>query len=202
MDEADYLPIAILEKFQFCPRQAYLVHVERVFVENRFTIEGQLGHQRVHEADDEWRGETQLARGLKLVSHRLGVYGVADVVELSPGGVSPVEYKRGRRTKRACEHAQMCLQALCLEEMLNLQIPLGYVYHQESRRREAITIDARLRASVEALVSEARNALANPRAPAAIEKPHCRSCSLAAVCQPHVTCTGFSARRYLDEGLL
>ena len=39
---------------------------------------------------------------------------------------SPVEYKRGKEKEDACDEAQLCAQAMCLEEMFSVQIPAGY----------------------------------------------------------------------------
>ncbi len=36
----ELLPISALQHLQFCPRRAGLVHLERVWAENRFTTEG------------------------------------------------------------------------------------------------------------------------------------------------------------------
>ncbi|HBI46447.1 MAG TPA: CRISPR-associated protein Cas4, partial [Planctomycetales bacterium] len=64
-----------------------------------------------------------------LVSHRLRIVGVADLVEFHPGAAGlpetpfPVEYKRGKRRKWDNDEVQLCAQALCLEEMLGLAVP-------------------------------------------------------------------------------
>lgn len=78
------LPISALQHWIFCRRQAALIHLEQAWAENRLTAEGRVLHRRVHEDPSESRGGIRIARGLPLRSLRLGLYGVADVVEFHP----------------------------------------------------------------------------------------------------------------------
>ena len=78
-------------------------------MDNERTVDGSLMHHRAHdEKQIERRGDTLTARGLRVISHRLQIMGVCDVVEFSsrprrvpsPGQTGlwqpyPVEYKRG-----------------------------------------------------------------------------------------------------------
>src|SRR5271168_675440 len=80
----DYPPLSALNDFLFCPRRCYLHRVEGVWLENVHTISGSLSHQRVHAPRDADESPFRTARGLRLVSHRLKVVGVADMVEFHP----------------------------------------------------------------------------------------------------------------------
>lgn len=51
-EEADYLPARMINEFVYCPRLFYLEHVEGLFAENRFTIEGSNQHKRVDAKTD------------------------------------------------------------------------------------------------------------------------------------------------------
>lgn len=84
--EDDLLPLSALQHLLFCARQCALIHVERVWAENRWTVEGGQMHRKAHEAPDEWRGRVRIVRGLELRSLRLGLVGKADVVEFEPVG--------------------------------------------------------------------------------------------------------------------
>lgn len=75
------LPISGLQHLAFCPRQCALIHLERTWAENFLTASGRVMHERVHNAPSESRGDVRTARGLALRSLRLGLAGVADVVE-------------------------------------------------------------------------------------------------------------------------
>ena len=59
--------------------------------------------------------------------------------------VYPVEYKKGRRRKFDNDDAQLCAQALCLEEMFGLDIPKGAIFHAKSKRRREVEFTEDLR---------------------------------------------------------
>ena len=51
-DEAamDMLPISSLNALEYCPRRFYYQVVQGEMLVNEFVLEGQLAHQRVHQA--------------------------------------------------------------------------------------------------------------------------------------------------------
>jgi CRISPR-associated exonuclease Cas4 len=129
-DEDDLLPISALQHLVFCPRQCALIHIERAWAENRLTAEGGLLHARVQSGETTTRGALRVLRALPLVSHRLGLTGYADVVEIhrAEGGgerAFPVEYKRGTTKAHDADRVQLCAQALCIEEMIGLPVTEG-----------------------------------------------------------------------------
>ncbi len=69
--------ISALQHYLFCPRQCALIHVEGVWSENYLTATGRVMHERVDRKGAETRRDVHLAASLRLVSHRLGVTGVA-----------------------------------------------------------------------------------------------------------------------------
>ena len=77
----DLLPISGLQHLAFCPRQCALIHLEKVWPENFLTASGRVMHERVHEGPSEGRRDIRLVRGLALRSYRLGLSGIADLVE-------------------------------------------------------------------------------------------------------------------------
>ena len=94
-------------------------------------------HDRAHdEMLVESRGNVLIVRGLRISSERLGVSGQCDVVEFHRAkdgillhgreghwNVYPVEYKRGVPKADRSDEAQLCAQAMCLEEMRGPTIP-------------------------------------------------------------------------------
>ncbi len=130
MDPDNYLPISSIQHFCFCRRQWALIHLEQQWAENLRTSEGRLLHERCHnETLHEKRGDLLTVRGLRVVSHRLRLSGVCDVVEFcaSPEGVSleeypglwhplPVEYKHGSPKTGDADRLQLCAEAMALEE--------------------------------------------------------------------------------------
>ena len=78
--EGDLLPISALQHLLYCDRQCALIHVERLWAENRFTAEGGVLHRRAHSGKSDTRPGGRTTRGLPVRSLALGLFGVADVV--------------------------------------------------------------------------------------------------------------------------
>lgn len=215
----ELIPLSALQHFVFCRRQCALIHVERTWTENRLTAEGRFLHENADSGRGESRGDLRITRALPLRSLDLGLSGRADVVEFhrlkepvpdQTAGVvleraeglwrpRPVEYKRGRPKEGNCDRVQLCAQALCLEEMLSVEIPEGSLYYQRTKRREDVVFDTRLREQTVAVAADVRRLLVEGRTPPARWEPKCSRCSLVEVCLPNASES--SARRYL-EGVL
>lgn len=164
------LPLSGLQHFAFCKRQWALIHIERQWEESVRTVEGRHLHEKVHSGiQSEVVGEVVFSRSVPLVSYTLGLYGVADVVEYhkAPDGSGvrlegrdgfwrphPVEYKRGRPKKDDRDVVQLCAQAMCLEEMLNTEIPDGSFFYGQTRRRQVVKFSSALRRRVSFLARE------------------------------------------------
>lgn len=205
--EDDLLPISALQHLVFCERQCALIHIEGLWEENVLTAQGRVLHEKVHNDDEgEVRAGVRIARGLRLRSLRLGLSGVADVVEFDLGGAGPpvpfpVEYKRGRPKPDDCDLAQLCAQALCLEEMLGVAVLAGAIFYGKPRRRLEVAIDEALRARTEALAGQLHALISSGRTPLVPYQKKCDSCSLLSLCLPRVTGGRQSARHYLQHSL-
>lgn len=212
--EDDLIAISALQHMAFCERQCALIHVEQVWAENRLTAEGRVLHERVHDAGAESRGEVRTVRGLRLRSLRLGLSGVADVVEFhsDPEGVPvpglrgiwtpfPVEFKRGRPKPDGCDDIQLCAQAMCLEEMLDTAIAGGALFYGQPHRRHPVAFDDALRTRTEELALRTHALIESGRTPPAMYAKRCESCSLFDLCKPQTIGAGKSARRYIGQML-
>ncbi len=201
--EDDLLPISALQHLLFCERQCALIHLEGAWAENRLTAEGRIMHSKVHEADDESRGDVRIIRGLRLRSLRLGLVGQADVVEMHREGEAwvpfPVEYKRGRPKPDICDEVQLCAQTLCLEEMMGASIPEGAIFYGQPRRRHAVALGEELRARTEHAATRLRELLDRGVTPPAQYEAKCDNCSLLNLCMPKVAGSRKSATRFLNE---
>jgi CRISPR-associated exonuclease Cas4 len=201
----DPIPISALNHHLYCARRAYLIHAERVFVDNEHTLLGDLAHAAVDTPGFEHRAGWELLRALPLFSDALGLTGKADLVEVRradrheseisklkseiqdrPAVVEarPVEYKKGPARRWSNDRVQLCAQALCLEEMFGLRVTSGLIYHAASARREEVAFDAELRALTLAALTSLRASLARPAPPPAELRPQCDGCSLRPVCVP------------------
>ena len=214
MDDSDFLMLSELQHFCFCRRQWALIHIEQQWSENLRTVDGQLFHRRAHdEQQTERRGDLLITRGLRVVSHRLGVAGICDVVEFrrAEPGITlfgqegrwqpyPVEYKKGEPNAFGADELQLCGQALCLEEMLACEIPEGSLFYGETRRRKRVPFDPALRERVEGMLGEMRALYARGHTPQAKPSRSCNACSLKEICLPRLQ-KAPSASRYLKAHL-
>lgn len=87
--EDDLLPISALQHMLFCERQTALIHLERLWEENRFTAEGRLLHKKADNAKSETRDGIRITRSLPVHSFTLGLFGVCDVVNFQPPDIKP-----------------------------------------------------------------------------------------------------------------
>ena len=200
------LPLSALQHLAFCERQCALIHLEQAWAENRLTAEGRILHERVHEREDETRGDLRVARGLRLRSRRLGLVGQADVVEFhrqSDGGwiPYPVEYKRGRAKPGDCDRIQLCAQAICLEEMLGVGVPQGALFYGQPRRREEVPLTESLRTATTSAAGRLHGLIRSGRTPAARYEHKCENCSLRDLCQPRMPRGARSVSRYLESAV-
>ncbi|WP_008312105.1 CRISPR-associated protein Cas4 [Leptolyngbya sp. PCC 6406] len=182
----DYLMISALQHMVFCPRQCALIHLEQVWEENLYTLRGQRVHEKVDVPEHELIEGIRVERAMPLWSHRLGLTGIADVVEfLADGTPYPVEYKSGSKKAREADDIQLCAQALCLEEMLGCAVPRGAIFHHASRRRREVVFDDGLRSHLRATIDDLRALLSQTALPPPVADNRCRDCSLLEACLPH-----------------
>lgn len=179
------IPISALQHLIFCARQCALIHVERLWAENQFTVEGRQLHDKAHDGKSETAGGVRIARGLWIKSNRLGITGQADVVEFHHDGrIVPVEYKRGKPKKDDSDRVQLCAQALCLEDMKQTQIESGNLFYGKRQRRTEVHFDDRLRQKTLDKIEQLRHMIDNRITPEATRAPKCDKCSLLELCMP------------------
>lgn len=121
----DYIAIAALNQYAYCPHRCWRMFCLGGFVENQYTIDGTRLHDRVHTSGDGTRDDTWQIRAIWLKSERYRLIGKSDLIEEVDGDWYPVEYKRGHRGEFDNDELQVCAQALCLEEMTGRSIRLG-----------------------------------------------------------------------------
>jgi CRISPR-associated exonuclease Cas4 len=205
--EADLVPLSALQHFMFCPRQCALIHVEQIWVESGLTAEGRILHEKVDAGGAESRRDVRRVFGLPIRCLRIGLVGKADVVEFHRQAEGtwqpyPVEHKRGRRKKEDWDRVQLCAQALCLEEMLNVEVPEGALFYGKEQRREIVQIGESLRRETEEVAAAVHRLLADGHTPAPEYAKRCDSCSLLDVCLPRGVGPGKGrVARYLAKSL-
>ena len=194
--DEDLLMLSGIQHITFCKRQWALIHIEQQWAETNLTIEGNWMHQKVDDPTlmNRNKGIVTL-RSVTLVSRRLGLYGISDVVEMvaSTSGQNsirhpkypgfwqliPVEYKRGKPKK---DH-----------------IEKGFLYYGETRHREEVQFTEELRKLVENKCVQMHKLYEQKVLPPAIYKAHCKSCSLCDVCMPKVLTKTPKVNTYLSQ---
>ena len=203
-EEDDLLMISALQHYVFCERQCALIHIEQVWTESGLTAEGRIMHEHVHEEGNETRGDVKIARGVPLRSLRLGLIGKADVVEFHridklTWQPFPVEYKRGKPKPDHSDKIQLCAQAICLEEMLNMEVPKGALFYGKTRRRLDVVFDEFLCKETETTAKNVRELIASGITPPPVYAKRCESCSLINECLPEKMGKNASVKRYLKR---
>lgn len=205
MDDDNLIPLSALQHFLYCPRQCALIHLERMWEENRQTAEGRLLHEHADQVGTGRRHGIRTACAMPLVNLELGIVGVGDVVEFHDGAlpyVLPIEYKRGRPKAHRADEVQLCAQGLCLESMLNICIEEGALFYGQTRRRVQVKFDAELRRLTLETISATRAMLlaAQTPSPQYLAK-RCDACSLIDLCQPRMLSRAISVSKWLAEQL-
>jgi len=160
-------------------------------------------HENVHEVQTESRKDIRIERGMPLRSFELGLSGKADVVEFhkSPDSKTwvpfPVEYKRGKPKADDSDKVQICAQAMCLEEMLNIQILRGALFYSKIRRRFDVQFDENLREETKELAIQLHIFFEVGNTPKSVYTPKCKSCSFIDTCLPKVIERRISVKEYL-----
>lgn len=204
--EDDLIQLSALQHLVFCERQCALIHIEQLWSENLFTAEGRIMHDKVDTANKESRGNIRIEYGVPMRSLRLGLIGKADVVEyhkMDDGTWMPfpVEYKRGKPKADNCDKVQLCAQALCLEEMLDVEVPCGALFYGKKRRRTDVVFDGALRQQTEDAAMRLHELIASGQTPKPVYTPKCDSCSLMEICLPKTIERKRSVKRYLSGAI-
>lgn len=212
--EEDYLMLSGIQHFAFCRRQWAMIHIEQQWAENYRTTAGELMHKKAHDdASFEKRGDLLIIRGMRISSRNLGLSGQCDVVEFhqDENGVSlfgydgkwkpiPVEYKRGTPKENNADELQLCAQAMCLEEMLQVYVQDGYLYYGENRRRSHVDFTDSLREEVRTAAKEMHELFQRGYTPNVKPTKKCKACSLENLCLPKLQKT-VKVREYIEKGI-
>jgi CRISPR-associated exonuclease Cas4 len=149
---------------------------------------GEIAHEHADLPGYEIIKGVKLLRALPVFSDRLGLSGKCDIVEQNGDGtLCPVEYKKGPRRKFINDDAQLCAQALCLEEMFGKAVPRGAVFHATSKRRRDVEFTPQLRKTTEEAIAALHVLAKEETVSRAVFKPACEECSLYEICLPKLT---------------
>ncbi|MFI3287036.1 MAG: CRISPR-associated protein Cas4 [Rikenellaceae bacterium] len=215
--EEEMLMLSGIQHYLFCPRQWALIHIEQQWNENHLTTEGNILHSNVDNPYYRQKnGEHITLRSVHIASSQLGLYGIADAVELiatdnPSNSIShpryegswlpiPIEYKRGHSKTNDCDRVQVAAQVIALEEMYGVQIECAVIFYWETRRRETVPITIELRDLTSRMANEMHEIYRSGKMPVGKLKSCCKSCSLQDNCMPQLSKIK-SASNYLKQEL-
>ncbi len=161
-------------------------------------------HERCHEEESQTRDGVRIERGLKLFSRRLGLVGVADVVEFSKPRAGekvepfPIEYKHGKPKTNNCDKVQLCAQAICLEEMMSVSVSCGAIFYGRTRHRLDVVFDAALRQETEDVSNRLHEFIRLGITPKPQYSEKCEQCSLSSICLPKICGKSAAVSAYLS----
>lgn len=196
----DYLPARMVNEFVYCPRLFFYEWVEGIFRESKDTIEGKSQHQRVDAKStelpppEEAGEETIHSRSVMLSSERLRVIAKMDLIEVSEGVVTPVDYKHGRPRQNddgielwPTDRVQLAIQGLILRDN-GYQCEEGVAYYAKTRQRARVAFDETVIQEAEQAIARAWElARAGQLPPPLVDSPKCPGCSLVGICLPDET---------------
>lgn len=185
---AETIAVSALNQYAYCPRRCALIFMDGEFEENIHTQRGTDDHDRADQTFHICETEgVRLEYALPVWSKHLGLSGRCDVVEFHPDGkVYPVEYKHGKKQKWLNDDLQLAAQAACLEEMLNIGIERGAIFHKGSQRRREVEFTPDLRAELKTTADAIHGLLNSGHLPPPINNHRCPECSLKNICLPSV----------------
>lgn len=209
------LPLSAVGQYIYCPRRFALLHIEQQWEDNLFTAEGTVLHEKADSGVKESRGSIRITRSMRLNSYELGVTGIADIVEFHRVGLDeigitlpnvvgrwmpfPVEYKRGAAKDQEGYKAQLCLQGICLEEMLKIPVPSGALFFLGKKHRVEIEFTSHLRDKVVIACHAMQSLFTSGETPPPKFGKWCSSCSLVEKCRPKLVASPRSVHAWLEQ---
>lgn len=180
----NYLPLAYLNAWEYCPRRFYLEYELGEMEDNEHILLGRHLHRNINEEGISQEGDTLIHRQQWVWSERLKVSGIIDAVEEKDGELIPVEYKKGKMANHLNDHFQLCGAALCLEERTGRCIAYGEIFYHANRRRQRVEFTPQLRQMTEAAIIAAQETSLGKIPPPIDHPKKCQACSLQGICLP------------------
>ena len=193
---SDSIPIRKIQKYLFCKRQYYLECVLSIPADPTYElVHGELLHKRVDAR--RYRSKKRKLFGMSVeVSSKLGMHGIADLVEYSDtSDLIVVEFRRTGDELHHADRVGLAAYALCLEEE-GYGISHLEVFSFKTRRRSYIRYSSTLRDQVINTVKEIQNETVFPETD---NQKKCTRCANQLICKGSTISTQISG---FTEGLI
>lgn len=179
------LSIFTISEYAYCPRSCfyYLHHFySKHTINNDFIQDGAGLHAKKLDFAQKWEKSEKLMANINLYSEKYGLVGKIDLIGKSANELYPIECKRGKVRNYPNLKLQLILEAICIEEMFQLQIKKGYLYFFSSNRRERINISVKDKNDAKKLILTIKNNLNNITFFNKVNSNLCYSCSYNFYC--------------------
>ncbi|MBD2184613.1 CRISPR-associated protein Cas4 [Planktothrix sp. FACHB-1355] len=191
----NYLSLAYLNAWEYCPRRFYLEYQLGEMEDNEHIIIGRYLHENINQEGTSMEGDILIHRQQWVWSESLKVSGIIDAVEERDGQLIPLEYKKGKMAQHLNDHFQLCAAALCLEERTGREIAYGEIFYHGNRRRQQVKFTPQLRQMTQEAILAAHQT-ASGKIPSPIDhSKKCKACSLIGICLP------LEVKQLLREGV-
>jgi CRISPR-associated exonuclease Cas4 len=186
------LSIYNVSEYLYCQKSCFykIFGFEENQEHNLGMIEGRNQHEIVHSDSTRYKEkDIKQLTNLNVFSHKYNVRGKLDLLEIRKDKYIPIEYKKGKRSDYLNHKVQLCLQALCLEEMYNTKIQKAYLYFIQERIRVPVTIDDELRKITINTINQIKEKIKgnNPNLFIKNRNDLCPECSFFQTCLPFLT---------------
>jgi CRISPR-associated exonuclease Cas4 len=190
-----YLQLAYLNAWEYCPRRFYLEYQLGEMEDNEHIVMGRYLHENINEEGTTVENNTIIHRQQWVWSEHLKVSGIIDAVEEREGQLIPLEYKKGKMAQHLNDYFQLCAAALCLEERTGRDIFYGEIFYHGNRRRQQVKFTSGLRQMTQEAIAKAHQTAAG-KIPLPINNPKkCQACSLMGICLP------FEVKTLIHQGV-
>lgn len=193
---SDSIPIRKIQKYLFCKRQYYLECILSIPADPTYElVHGELLHRRVDAR--RYRSKKRKLFGMSVeVGSKLGIHGIADLVEYSDSGnLIVVEFRRTGDNLHHADRVGLAAYALCLEEE-GYGISHLEMFSFKTRRRSYIRYSNALRNQV---ISTVREIQTETRFPETNNPNKCTRCANRLICKGSTVSTQISG---FMEGML
>lgn len=199
MQDIESIPIRSLQNFIYCPRLMFFQLVEKIYVENADTVEGDRIHSRVDKAtaldlpEDILPPNRIIHRSLALES-KIGLHGIIDIVEKDGDIIRIVDYKRG--TSRRSPNGELIAKESDIVQvqayaflMRENGIPFheAAIFYSKEKLKIPVNIDDASLDKIPILLEKVRETISGEMPEPLHGDPRCLYCSLYPVCLPEET---------------
>lgn len=194
MTDGDAVPFMLrvtdVKQFVYCPRIPFFTYV--LPVPRRATRKMEYGLEE-HADLDRLEKRRQLSRyqldhgerqfHVPLMSSRLGVSGVLDMLIRTPAGAFPVEFKFTSGPPALNHKYQLLTYALLVEDQLQTTVRNGFLYLVPGKRIQPVFLTPTARQRCHRLMRSIRKTIASERMPPPPARhSRCRECEFRLYC--------------------